>query len=373
MPRNADKVPTIHPALAAALEADRELFNQQFRWYCTNGSLIDKTAFYSHVSTRLSKLVEAVNDAFPERTRTVTQELYVASLDLFRAQFFGNESKLSELDYLWVEILPTMPHLLAREPKRIAGILSNALINISQQPSVRSTQWLDEIKRIATHCQSVSELADASVALAWICGVAALRNNALESLRKLPASIAKQILDPLQSTPSFDVASHIDSIEKNPWHSLSRSKSDATMPAPPALVHTVGAFTGFGGTFTAPPSVFTDDQRLFVHDHSSLWRLYTDRFGWTLHRASESILTTKISIKGKPNRKPKVDRDVNIASDGTVAWSKQSVRFAHLAYASSQAFDGHSLAVTLPTSFHVFVVAPVTPLSQTRISERRAT
>lgn len=368
---NNDTSSVLHPAFSAALETDRELFNQQFKWYCTNGSLIDKPTFYDHLRNRLSNIVGAVATDFPERVRPVTQELYLASLELFRAQFFGKESKLRELGILWDETLPTIPHLIAREPKRTVGILSNALINISQNKNTRTNQWLADIKRIAKHCQSATELSETCVVLAWLSGVAILRSNALDSLRKMPAHLAKQIVAPNSSAPSIDMMNLVASLENNPWCSLTPAESVTPTGSVTAvksaisreqrltIAHTVGAFTGFGGNFSAPPKVFLDENRIFAFDEQGLWRLFVDRFGWTLHRCSETVLTKQIPRYSKSGAKHSGNKDMYIENDGTVHAESSTVRLAHIAFASSQASDGHSLAVTLPTSFHVFVVATV--------------
>ena len=48
---------------------------------------------------------------------------------------------------------------------------------------------------------------------------------------------------------------------------------------------------------------------------------------------------------------------VAIDPKGRVAWNGEDATFGELAESSSQAFDGQTLAVTLPTSHHVFLVA----------------
>jgi hypothetical protein len=44
-----------------------------------------------------------------------------------------------------------------------------------------------------------------------------------------------------------------------------------------------------------------------------------------------------------------------LQADGTVVWGDNSETFSEVANCSSEAFDGLTLAVTIPSSFHVFL------------------
>jgi hypothetical protein len=48
-----------------------------------------------------------------------------------------------------------------------------------------------------------------------------------------------------------------------------------------------GAFRGFGGLFTEPPTVAMADERLFVRAGTQCWLLTADAFGATFHRATD--------------------------------------------------------------------------------------
>jgi hypothetical protein len=45
-----------------------------------------------------------------------------------------------------------------------------------------------------------------------------------------------------------------------------------------------GAFRGFGGVFTEPPTVGVIDERMFVRGGTECWLLSADAFGATFHR-----------------------------------------------------------------------------------------
>ena len=101
-----------------------------------------------------------------------------------------------------------------------------------------------------------------------------------------------------------------------------------------------------------PPTVGIHDGHVIACDEKSAWRLYADCYGWYMHRLGEAHdFATAV-------RSPTDKTAVHIDDAGRVQWDKTKVEFKHLAGATSQAFDGRTLAVTLPTSYHVFLIAP---------------
>lgn len=345
---------SIHPALLAALEADRDSLNQRFRLCAFEGAPLDAQAFLDHIVTRIDKIVAAVHARFPERTRLVTNELYDVSLDLFRTGFFGTETRLAALDRLWIVILPNLAALVARAPQRVAGALSNALVNLAAHSTARSDQWLNELMRIGPMCQSENELLDVAGVLAWRAGMAHLRSGAVERLARLPVSLAAQAVG-LETTPEASVWEDVrERIAQDRWFNPA-SAANGSATAGPTLVHVVGSFRGFGGSFMKPPHVVLHDESLHVLDESSIWRLHADCFGTHLQRIGP-VTESGIPIKKRTGRKQAGATQPSISEDGTVTWAAEQSRFAHLASANSQAFDGQALAVTLSTSFHVYLI-----------------
>ncbi|MGN6544340.1 MAG: hypothetical protein ACTHK7_04780 [Aureliella sp.] len=349
----------IHPALQAALELDRESLNQRFRMSALQGAPLDPEAFFDHIATRLDKIVAAVHACFPERTRLVTSELYDVSLDLFRTGFFGPETRLAALEPLWTEVLPSLAPLVARAPQQVAGALSNALVNMATHSTARTDQWLSELSRIGPLCQSSIELLDVAGILAWRAGMAQLRSSALERLARLPAALAAQAAGLTSGADEAEWQRVRDRLAEDRWfHPASPVSASPPTGSPSgslAIAHVVGGFRGFGGGFMKPPRVVLHEGWLYVHDTESLWRLYADCFGTHLQRTGEpaeiGIGRTKTATRKQAKPVP-----TSISEDGTVTWDGRRQRFGHLASPSSQAFDGQVLAVTLPTSFHVYLI-----------------
>ena len=100
-----------------------------------------------------------------------------------------------------------------------------------------------------------------------------------------------------------------------------------------------------------PPTVGIHDGHIVVRDENSAWRLYADFYGWYLHRLGEAN-DFDTSIRSRTDKVA-----VCIDDTGRVQWGKSKAEFKHLAGAASQAFDGRTLAVTVPTSYCVFLIA----------------
>ena len=110
-----------------------------------------------------------------------------------------------------------------------------------------------------------------------------------------------------------------------------------------SIVARAGAFRGFGGRFIRPPKVWSTAGQLFANDGEGTWQLIADRFGCVFIRQDSP-----------PRNEPS---NVTVKSDGSVNFPDQRTIFAELASATSFAFDGVTLAVTIPTSHAVHLVA----------------
>jgi hypothetical protein len=353
----------LHPAFVAALEADREALNQRFRAQSLQGPPLDASAFFEHLVHRVEPLVAATFAHFPERSRSVTTELYSVSLDLFRAGYWGKESRLPALNQLWEQTLPKLARLVAREPNRVTGALSNALIHVAQQQDARAHDWLARLSSLGDRCHSVNELLAVTMVLAWRCGMAQLREGALERLERLPADLAASCMNETEAhdgeANAIDESAWqatLERLRRDRWSDISESQSSLM----PVLAKYVGAFRGFGGSFTRPPIVFLHQTRLMVTDQTTVWRLFADAYGWHLQRQGNADEFALPDLQ--PSKRAAVtDAEPVFGSDGHLRWNGHEQRFAYLAGASSHAFDGQTLAVALPTSFHIFIVACTTP------------
>jgi hypothetical protein len=337
----------IHPALVEALRADRESLNERFVLRQRAGARIDESAFQEHLRTTVNELVGSVASVQPERLRAVVNALFDVSLDLFAAGVLGPNPKHPHVRTAWHEVLPVATKLLARDPMRVAGSLSNAADHLAAHASARPAEWIERMRDLSPHCDSVDRWLDAGKVLAWQAGLVPYRPAALRLLREMPWRFAVRCLGAPDDMAEARWYKGLDCLEADRWLSAINGH-DAAADRSLRIVRVTGDFRGFGGLCLRPPKVTAHDGALFVTDGNETWQLLADAFGTLWHRVPKSPTKSK-AVAGAPK--------VALDSGGRVAWDGTNQEFAELAYASSFACDGQTLAVTLPTSHHVFLVA----------------
>jgi hypothetical protein len=339
---------SIHPAFAEVLRTERDSLNQRFALRRRAGARIDEAAFHEHLRTTVNDLATGVAPLLPERVRAVVNGLYDVSLDLFAAGLLGIETKHPHVITAWRDVLPQAMKLLARDPHRLAGCLSNAVDHLAGYPSARPREWIEIMATASPVCESVAQWLDAGKVAAWRCGLVQYRQHALDLARQLPCRLA---------TCCFGLR---DQIDEAAWRRrLERATADrwfspingdvAADRAAPRVVRVAGGFRGFGGPCVRPPQVTSHTGRLLVQDGDGNWELLADVFGTYWHRVPHNSR----SPKSVPQAEPAIDKR------GRVTWGDASTVLPELAEVESFASDGQTLAVTLPTSHHVFLVARI--------------
>ncbi|HEX7379394.1 MAG TPA: hypothetical protein VF278_19890, partial [Pirellulales bacterium] len=337
----------LHPALAAALREDREALNQRFQVRQRLGANINVAGFQRHLRTTVNELICKVAVAQPERCRVVANALFDVSLDLFSAGLLGPQAKHRHMSAAWQDVLPPAVTLLARDPFRIAGCVSNAVACLASHPSGRPAQWIGMMGHLATDCDGVSQFLDAGKVAAWMAGLVQYRAAALGIARQLPQKVSARLLELPVDLAEDGFWRQLDRLDADRWYKP-RGTDAKTAASSPRLVGTTGGFRGFGGPCLRPPTVVTQGDRLFVFDGDATWRLLADAYGVLWHRVAP--LSTSGASRGE-------SPGVVLDASGSVSWNGKKAHFADMADASSHACDGQTLAVTLPTSHYVFLVA----------------
>ncbi|MBI3469606.1 MAG: hypothetical protein HY000_41935 [Planctomycetes bacterium] len=339
-------MPDLSPALIDVLEAERDALNARYLLRVRSGAKIDAEAFLTHLRQSVAPLVAKVHETLPERTRSAVIALYDASLDLFAGSLLGPQARLPAVQRAWTDVLPLAARLLARAPQQVAGSLCNAVFQVTSQPGTRPEAWLTRMVDVAPHCESVSQLLEAGKVAAWQAGMAQFRRQALEAATKLPAAPAAQALGLPRSTPPERLRDVLERLQADPWLTADAAMESNSQGRSLACVATVGAFCGFAGAFRRPPVVSCQGERFLASDGSGEWQLFADAYGaWFRRVGAASAKTTAAT------RHP----GINIEAGGTIHWGSVSLAQPHLARASSLACDGATLAVTIPTSHHVFL------------------
>jgi hypothetical protein len=174
--------------------------------------------------------------------------------------------------------------------------------------------------------------------------MAHFRESALSLCHDLPTAVVAAILDLPEGSDAAYVNTVLSNLSADPWYdpAILPDRQYKTL----ARVGGVGGFRGFGGVFLNPPQAATGaDGRIYLSDSRDVFVLHADRFGATLHRA------------GPPEAGKRADGPFAIDPNGKVRRNGASRTFPQLAGAASHAAVDHTLAVCLPFSHHVHLVA----------------
>jgi hypothetical protein len=332
--------------MTEALERNRATLNARFAAAQAGGSRIDPAAFMEHLGEVVEPIVRGVAAEFAEKVDATTLALYDLSLELFAATLLGPESTCPPIAIVWRKLLPRLPRLLAREPGRLAGSLTNAVYNLASTPGTRADEWIERMIALAPLPHDVHSYLDCGKILAWRAGMAQYREGALATARQLDPPLATRALGLPEGTSAADLAGVIDRLAENPWISPTYALANAADPRRLRIALRAGAFRGFGGTFLRPPSVAFEHDHFLVSDGESTWMLLADLHGSTLQR-----------IDNPPHKQNWTAAAIQADPDGTLRWGDATARFEELAGFSSHASDDKTLAITLPTSHHVFLLA----------------
>lgn len=324
-----------------ALLARRERYNALFAEARHYQPQLDGAAFGLVLIESVAPLVEATAAAGADAGE-VTDGLYAVALELYGHGMLGPERNDPWVTAGWTA-MTALARPLGRAPRRIAAAVSNALRNLGQTPGARPAEWIEGLRACAEIADEPEALLKAGQALAWRCGLAHYRTDALAILAALPAPLAARVLelpDPARvSEALFRMAVDPWCDPRQPTHAPRLSR-----------VARIGGFRGFGGVFLAPPMVTLIEGELHARDGNAeggVWRICADAFGATFHRTVIDKWT-EAGTRGSPFRLVK-GRVSKIGAG--------EADFPDLAVVTSVAATATTLAATTPLSHYIWLVA----------------
>lgn len=326
------------------LEELREPLNTKVRQRAALGVPLDSSVWLEHIRSTIAPIVAAVYGHAEERAKRTLLELYDVSLELFSAGHFRDSGSSLGLLQLWRDVLPSLPKVVGLDPRRVVGCLSNAVLHLNQLAPQTADTWLRILREGGEYCEHPKQLLTFGMVAAWRAGLAQHRSMACKLAVDLPDALAGRALDLPNGAPMELIGPFLRSMLDDPWTRLPGSSS--TEDPVVEEVSRCGNFRGLGGHFLAPPRVFVADGWLHATDDHGTWRVCADRFGTTLHRVPET----------RSNR-GHTTKDVHVDSTGRISWKGLRLQRDDLAKNTSVGFDGRTLAVTIPTSFHIYLFA----------------
>ena len=329
---------------ASALLANRVRFNARFAEARHFKPKLSAEAFAEHLRSVVAPIVEAVAHQNPAATTETVEVLYDLSLDLIAEEFLGPASRYQAINEGWKTVLPSLPQHLASAPRAVISAITNALYNLSLEPSARPGEWMKLMLELAPLCPNADTLLKAGQAAAWRSGLAHYRQGALDVCRTLDSKVVRAVLG-APDTNTLPTATLLDHLQANPWLNPASTLQLPITNSQLQIAARVGAFRGFGGLFIEPPVVWAADDHFVVSDGEGTWLLTADVFGATFHRADSKAPPAKA---GSP---------FTITKAGNVALGKATRAFPELANANSFAATQTTLAVTTPLSHAVCLIA----------------
>jgi hypothetical protein len=332
--------------LAEALKEGRDRFNTRFAIARRSNPALDRDGFAEHLRSVVRPIADSVFAAAPDRVYKTVESLYDISLELVASGFLGKETKYPALAQGWERMFVALPHLLASDTALFAGSVTNALYNLSVTAGARPAFWIDAMIAIGRACRDVQSFLDAGKVIAWRSGMAHYRAGALEACRALSPEMARAALS-IPESNTTPVPIILDRLSGDPWLPPAMAGQVSQTGKLLRVVSAVGGFRGFGGFFRRPPEVIEIDGEIVAFDGEDPWVIVADIFGATLHRAGTEL----------PARRPGGAPAFKIDKKGKVTKEALTAVFSELAGSSSSASDGNTLAVTIPLSHSVYLIA----------------
>jgi len=339
---------------ADVLARYRERFNAAFAQYRRRNPRLDGDAFGRHLQRRVAPLVDRGVTDFGADADGLGRAFYEVSLELTALGGLGSAPRFPALARAWEVLLPRMLPMVARQPRRMLDAVGNALINLESQDGVRADFWLDRMSALASEEQDPDRFLDLGRVVAWRAGMAHYRNRALSLAESIPGRQFAAIFGLRQGFDDDDRRQVVAKLCQDRWYDPSADPSLRIEPKPRgalAIVAACGGFAGFGGPFHSVPRVRVADDVLVAFDGTQLWELHADIFGSVLAR-----------IHPRPEqRRSAGSRDFTIDRRGMVRKVNGPREYAYifdeLARSASSAALDDTLAVCLPHSHYIFLVA----------------
>lgn len=323
-------------AMSRELAANREVFNAMFKARKGLNRSLQADDFYEVLSDVVAPVVEAVDGQNLDVTSTV-RALFSVALTLTQRSLLGPKSRHEFVARVWQDLLTQIPELVAAHTQDIAIALSNAAYHLGLRTEDIQERWLQTMLEVAQKKPDLASFLDAGIVAAWSAGMAHWRKPALEAWGRLDSTLARTtlLLDVDDSTPVEILRQHLVHVFQRP-----AGTEDPSLQ----IVFCTGGFRGFAGPFLAPPKVYASGDRLFALDSTGHHAIFADTFGALLERTTESTPSTATS-------------PFKYESDGTISAFGATRHFPMLAKASSVASNQDFMAVTLPHSHHVWIIA----------------
>ncbi len=328
----------ISPALAKVLAENREDFNLRTAEARRRHPTLDLEAFASFIQTGVDPLVTAFTGP-EDRIFPAAKEIFDIALELSGHGLVGPKARSQNLNQVFRDLLPRYAGLVLQNPKETLGALVNGALYLETFPGAKQGEWLELMSLCAGDIRDISTLKALGQAAAWRAGLAHFRQGALEAGDLLAESVIQKVF----GTPS---GIHWPDLKKkwtaNPWWDPVPSNPDQGTP-----FQEIGAFTGFGGSFSVPPKVVGVSGGFMVASEDRYFFLAADRFGAVLHAATQKEFAETPRLTVDPGQISVRDGFLIVGSRKTpLSLSLDGLQIA---------VNEHTVALASPLSFSIWL------------------
>jgi hypothetical protein len=264
----------VSTTLASVLASGRPHFNARVAEARHRFPSFDTAAFATFIRTGLDSVAQSVASVAPDRVGAAVLPAYDVALELVAQGLAGPGARTDVVDRAWTQLAPRLGRLLAAEPLEVLGALSNAAVHVDSEPTARVGEWLEVLAAVVEHADSVESLRSIGAIAAWRAGLVQFREPALAAADHLPEPVALLAVGASEGHRWADV---LAAYRADPWW----SPQPALHAAPHPGRH-VGRFTGFGGTFSQPPTLRACAEGFLVRSGDRFSLLVSDAYGSVL-------------------------------------------------------------------------------------------
>lgn len=332
----------VNATFASILRSGRTQFNESFVIARRLYPELEPEQFSDFLSNRVDPIVEAVASVNADRAAEVAMVAYNTSLALVGQRLAGSNARLVEIDDGWRKLLPKIPSLVMSAPSRVLPAVSNAIHQLASTPNARTKQWTETMETLGPQCENVETFLRLGQFVAWLAGLAHMREGALNVSEEVPENL---IVSALRLNDGTSWASVRSRLMVDPWCNPNVQEQ----PDTPRIAARVGSFRGFGGLFTTPPLVAATDKHFLARSGDESWLLTADSFGATFHRATVDEFQSAVTHT-VPSQNISLDRS-------TVSIAGKRIEFPDLGYFTSSASNETTLALTSALTHSIILVA----------------
>lgn len=339
-PHVPSRLDPTHP-LAIALAAGRDRYNAMFEAARARHDALEGANVLAVLAETIAPLADQDNAS------TMLDGLYPIVLDATGRAWIGPSARQPEVGAAWRTALAGCRHQLKAEPSRLATALLKALRTLADTPAAQLLRWADRLAGLSELADSTDALLDAGAVLAWREGLVRLRTAALRASSRLNPTLALSALGVDTSRTPAELMTALSQLEADPWLTPEQAVEPPGRRAELAVQTVCGGFRGFDGPFLAPPTLVASSRGIVASDGDRWFRLHADVFGTAFERISD--FDAESTTEYHPSIQP----------DGTVWWNGRKQTFLELASAPSAASTATTLAVVIPESHRIALIAPV--------------